>query len=30
MALDIGGKIFNPAAFTMPSIGEQGDLGRNV
>jgi hypothetical protein len=25
-----GGKAFNPAAFTAPPTGEQGDLGRNV
>jgi hypothetical protein len=25
-----GGKIFNRAAFTAPSAGQQGDLGRNV
>jgi hypothetical protein len=25
-----GGKAFNPAAFTAPPTGQQGDLGRNV
>ena len=25
-----GGKAFNPAAFTAPTTGQQGDLGRNV
>jgi hypothetical protein len=25
-----GGKAFNPAAFTPPPIGQQGDFGRNV
>jgi hypothetical protein len=25
-----GGKIFNPAAFTAPPKGQQGDFGRNV
>jgi hypothetical protein len=25
-----GGKAFNPAAFTSPAAGQQGDLGRNV
>lgn len=25
-----GGKAFNPAAFTTPPTGEQGDLGRNA
>jgi hypothetical protein len=25
-----GGKAFNPAAFTPPPTGEQGDIGRNV
>jgi hypothetical protein len=25
-----GGKAFNPAAFTPPSTGDQGDFGRNV
>ena len=25
-----GGKAFNPAAFTLPPTGQQGDFGRNV
>ncbi len=25
-----GGKAFNPAAFTPPPAGQQGDFGRNV
>jgi hypothetical protein len=25
-----GGKAFNPAAFTAPPTGQQGDFGRNV
>ena len=25
-----GGKAFNPAAFTPPPSGQQGDFGRNV